>query len=221
MGDRIAVMRKGELQQVGRPQDLYDRPVNLFVGGFIGSPAMNMFEARLARDDGGLAVELGDQRLALDAEAFAARPALRAYEGKDVDPRAPARAHRGRRARERGARRPPAAGNRRADRGAGLGDRRPHLDRCEAGADGGRPRARRGPRRGARGGGRERGQDHARRPHRRAVAAARRRDRRARRRHGRAAFLRSRDRSRDLRRRNDERSQLMRTASPSSPQHLR
>ena len=44
MGDRIAVMRKGELQQVGPPQDLYDRPVNLFVGGFIGSPAMNMLE---------------------------------------------------------------------------------------------------------------------------------------------------------------------------------
>jgi multiple sugar transport system ATP-binding protein len=84
MGDRIAVMRKGELQQVGRPQDLYDRPVNLFVGGFIGSPAMNMFEARLALDDGNLAVDLGDQQLALDAEAFEARPALRGYEGKDV-----------------------------------------------------------------------------------------------------------------------------------------
>jgi multiple sugar transport system ATP-binding protein len=84
MGDRIAVMRKGELQQVGRPQDLYDRPVNLFVGGFIGSPAMNMFEARLALDDGTPAVELGDQRLTLDAEAFDAHPGLRAYEGKDV-----------------------------------------------------------------------------------------------------------------------------------------
>jgi multiple sugar transport system ATP-binding protein len=84
MGDRIAVMRKGELQQVGRPQDLYDRPVNLFVGGFIGSPAMNMFEARLARDNGDLAVDLGDQQLALDADAFDTRPALRAYEGKDV-----------------------------------------------------------------------------------------------------------------------------------------
>ena len=47
MGDRIAVMRKGELQQVGPPQDLYDRPVNLFVGGFIGSPAMNMLEGSL------------------------------------------------------------------------------------------------------------------------------------------------------------------------------
>ena len=45
MGDRVAVMRKGELQQVDDPQTLYDRPVNLFVGGFIGSPAMNMVEA--------------------------------------------------------------------------------------------------------------------------------------------------------------------------------
>jgi multiple sugar transport system ATP-binding protein len=84
MGDRIAVMRKGELQQVGQPQDLYDRPVNLFVGGFIGSPAMNMFEARLARDDGSLAVEIGSQRLALDAAALDQRPGLRAYEGKPV-----------------------------------------------------------------------------------------------------------------------------------------
>jgi multiple sugar transport system ATP-binding protein len=84
MGDRIAVMRKGELQQVGQPQGLYDRPVNLFVGGFIGSPAMNMFEARLARDDGSLAVEIGSQRLALDATALDQRPGLRAYEGKPV-----------------------------------------------------------------------------------------------------------------------------------------
>ena len=83
MGDRIAVMRKGELQQVGPPQELYDRPVNLFVGGFIGSPAMNMLEAQLARSNGGLAVEIGDQRLALD-EALGARPALRNYEGRTV-----------------------------------------------------------------------------------------------------------------------------------------
>jgi multiple sugar transport system ATP-binding protein len=84
MGDRIAVMRKGELQQVGRPQDLYDRPVNLFVGGFIGSPAMNMLEARLDLDGGSPAIELGDQRLALPSEALGARPGLRAYGGKDV-----------------------------------------------------------------------------------------------------------------------------------------
>ena len=83
MGDRIAVMRKGELQQVGPPQDLYDSPVNLFVGGFIGSPAMNMLEAQLARSDGGMAVDIGGQRLALD-EALGSRPALRNYEGKTV-----------------------------------------------------------------------------------------------------------------------------------------
>src|SRR5918999_6390889 len=44
MGDRVAVMRKGELQQVAAPQELYDQPVNLFVGGFTGSPAMNLLE---------------------------------------------------------------------------------------------------------------------------------------------------------------------------------
>jgi multiple sugar transport system ATP-binding protein len=84
MGDRIAVMRKGELQQVGRPKDLYDRPVNLFVGGFIGSPAMNMFEAKLARDDGVLTVRVGDQRLSLSEEALSARSGLHAYEGRTV-----------------------------------------------------------------------------------------------------------------------------------------
>jgi multiple sugar transport system ATP-binding protein len=84
MGDRIAVMRKGELQQVGRPQDLYDKPVNLFVGGFIGSPAMNMLEGTLARSDGGLAVEIGDQRLALGDEALSERPGLETYEGRPI-----------------------------------------------------------------------------------------------------------------------------------------
>jgi multiple sugar transport system ATP-binding protein len=84
MGDRIAVMRKGELQQVGPPQDLYDRPVNLFVGGFIGSPAMNMLEGQLARRDGSLAVDVGGQQLALGDEAIGSRPALRNYEGKTV-----------------------------------------------------------------------------------------------------------------------------------------
>jgi multiple sugar transport system ATP-binding protein len=84
MGDRIAVMRKGELQQVGPPQDLYDRPVNLFVGGFIGSPAMNMLEGQLARRDGSLAVDVGGQQLTLGDEAIGSRPALRNYEGKTV-----------------------------------------------------------------------------------------------------------------------------------------
>jgi multiple sugar transport system ATP-binding protein len=84
MGDRVAVMRKGELQQVAAPQELYDRPVNIFVGGFIGSPAMNLVEATLKGENGGLAAVLGDQRLTLDDENLSRRPALRSYEGKTV-----------------------------------------------------------------------------------------------------------------------------------------
>jgi multiple sugar transport system ATP-binding protein len=84
MGDRVAVMRKGELQQVAPPQELYDHPVNLFVGGFIGSPAMNMVEAGLERADGGFAARLGSHRITLDEEILAARPGLRGYEGKKV-----------------------------------------------------------------------------------------------------------------------------------------
>jgi len=84
MGDRVAVMRKGELQQVDNPQVLYDRPVNLFVGGFIGSPAMNMVEATLEASNGGFAVKVGPQSIKLDAEAAAARPALAGYTGRRI-----------------------------------------------------------------------------------------------------------------------------------------
>jgi multiple sugar transport system ATP-binding protein len=84
MGDRVAVMRRGELQQVAEPQTLYDRPVNLFVGGFIGSPAMNLLEGTLERADGGLAAVLGSQRIRLDDEFMSARPALKDYEGRSV-----------------------------------------------------------------------------------------------------------------------------------------
>jgi multiple sugar transport system ATP-binding protein len=84
MGDRVAVMRKGELQQVADPQELYDRPVNLFVGGFIGSPAMNMVEATLERANGGLSAALGAQRIVLGDETLSARPALKAFEGRKV-----------------------------------------------------------------------------------------------------------------------------------------
>ena len=84
MGDRVAVMRKGELQQVAAPQELYDQPVNLFVGGFIGSPAMNMLEATLERANGGLSAAIGSQRIALGDETISARGALREYEGKNV-----------------------------------------------------------------------------------------------------------------------------------------
>jgi multiple sugar transport system ATP-binding protein len=82
MGDRVAVMRKGELQQVAPPQRLYERPVNLFVGGFIGSPAMNLAEATIVDEDGRLLVEIGDHRLALSDELLAFRPKLRDYVGK-------------------------------------------------------------------------------------------------------------------------------------------
>src|SRR5438105_5415921 len=84
MGDRVAVMRKGELQQVADPQTLYDRPVNLFVGGFIGSPAMNMLEATLQRQNGGLAAKVGDQSIGMEAQELASRPGLAAYAGRQV-----------------------------------------------------------------------------------------------------------------------------------------
>jgi multiple sugar transport system ATP-binding protein len=84
MGDRVAVIRKGELQQVDAPQYLYDHPVNLFVGGFIGSPAMNMVEATLEHANGTLAVELGSQRLGLGPEVLAGRPALEGYVGRPL-----------------------------------------------------------------------------------------------------------------------------------------
>ena len=84
MGDRVAVMRKGQLQQVAPPQELYDRPLNLFVGGFIGSPAMNLVEGRLVRENGGLVAALGDARLRLDDENLAARPALKSFEDRPL-----------------------------------------------------------------------------------------------------------------------------------------
>jgi multiple sugar transport system ATP-binding protein len=84
MGDRVAVMRRGELQQVAPPQELYDRPLNLFVGGFIGSPAMNLLEATLEGANGGIAAVLGSQRIRLDDDCLGARPGLKDYEGRAV-----------------------------------------------------------------------------------------------------------------------------------------
>jgi multiple sugar transport system ATP-binding protein len=84
MGDRVAVIRKGVLQQVDTPQVLYDRPNNLFVAGFIGSPAMNLMEARLVRSDGRLDVEFGGFRLAVPPEVMSERPGLASYEGRTV-----------------------------------------------------------------------------------------------------------------------------------------
>jgi multiple sugar transport system ATP-binding protein len=84
MGDRVAVMRKGELQQVADPQTLYDEPDNLFVGGFIGSPAMNMLDAQIVATNGSLSAKVGDQTIALGGETLEHRPALRAYDGRRV-----------------------------------------------------------------------------------------------------------------------------------------
>jgi multiple sugar transport system ATP-binding protein len=84
MGDRVAVMRKGVLQQVDDPQRLYEHPVNLFVAGFIGSPAMNLVEAALATSDGGMVVQMGSSRLPVPDDLLAERPALRGYDGRTI-----------------------------------------------------------------------------------------------------------------------------------------
>jgi len=84
MGDRIAVMRGGTLQQVDAPEQVYRRPLNRFVAGFIGSPAMNMVNARLTRVDGDLTVSFGEHSLVIDDAVLAVRPALRAHEGGEV-----------------------------------------------------------------------------------------------------------------------------------------
>jgi multiple sugar transport system ATP-binding protein len=84
MGDRVAVMRKGELQQVGSPQELYDHPLNLFVGGFIGSPSMNMAEATIERANGSFTAVLGEQRLDLGPDAARGHGALGAYVGRKI-----------------------------------------------------------------------------------------------------------------------------------------
>jgi multiple sugar transport system ATP-binding protein len=84
MGDRVAVIKKGELQQVDPPQTLYDHPVNLFVAGFIGSPAMNMVEATVEREGGGVFVRFGSYRLRVDDRRLRERPAVEGYEGRSI-----------------------------------------------------------------------------------------------------------------------------------------
>jgi multiple sugar transport system ATP-binding protein len=84
MGDRVAVMRDGRLQQVDRPQILYERPANLFVAGFIGSPAMNLVRSRLTTENGDVYVRLGDARLRLPDGVLVRRSALREHVGSEV-----------------------------------------------------------------------------------------------------------------------------------------
>jgi multiple sugar transport system ATP-binding protein len=84
MGDRVAVMRRGLLQQFDEPQHLYERPANLFVASFIGSPAMNVLEGSLEREGDALVCRVGTTALALPPEMVNARPGLARYAGREV-----------------------------------------------------------------------------------------------------------------------------------------
>ena len=84
MGDRVAVMQLGHLQQVDTPQVLYDQPVNEFVAGFIGSPSINLLHAELQQEDGRLFVSFADYKLAVDEQLARNRSALADYIGRTV-----------------------------------------------------------------------------------------------------------------------------------------
>jgi len=82
MGDRVAVLRAGVLQQCDKPQTLYDSPKNLFVAGFMGSPAMNLFEAKIG--EGAASAHIGSQEITLPETLRIARPALHGYANRSV-----------------------------------------------------------------------------------------------------------------------------------------
>jgi multiple sugar transport system ATP-binding protein len=84
MGDRVAVLAHGLLQQCEAPQTLYDHPANLFVAAFIGSPAMNIYQGEMEADGGQVAVRLGDHRIVVPPSQQEARPGLAAYRGRQV-----------------------------------------------------------------------------------------------------------------------------------------
>ncbi len=84
MGDRVAVLKDGVLQQIDEPSVLYRSPDNVFVAGFIGAPAMNLRQARLVADNGSWTLELGSNRMPLADTVVADRPALAGYDGRDV-----------------------------------------------------------------------------------------------------------------------------------------
>ncbi len=86
MGDRVAVLKDGFLQQVDTPQSLYDRPENVFVAAFIGSPSMNLFEGTLTLDSDTQQgkLTLGSQTISIPSEVLASRPALAAYDGQSL-----------------------------------------------------------------------------------------------------------------------------------------
>ncbi|HEX2783151.1 MAG TPA: sn-glycerol-3-phosphate ABC transporter ATP-binding protein UgpC [Ilumatobacteraceae bacterium] len=84
MGDRVAVLKDGYLQQVDTPQRLYDHPANVFVAAFIGSPSMNLYDAVVTISGDGGTIRLGTQQVELAPESLAARPALRAYDSRPI-----------------------------------------------------------------------------------------------------------------------------------------
>jgi multiple sugar transport system ATP-binding protein len=84
LGHRVCVLRDGMLQQVDTPQNLFDHPVNLFVGGFIGSPSMNIVTAGVISGDDGMAVTFAGHRLPVPEEVVRASPGIKAYVGHDV-----------------------------------------------------------------------------------------------------------------------------------------
>jgi multiple sugar transport system ATP-binding protein len=84
MGDRVAVMRDGRVQQVDSPQVLYERPANLFVAGFIGSPAMNLVRSPVTSENGAVSARLGEAKLQLPDTLLGRRPKLRGYIGGEL-----------------------------------------------------------------------------------------------------------------------------------------
>src|SRR5262249_39221602 len=84
MGDRVAVMSLGVLQQVDTPQRLYEHPANLFVAGFIGTPPMNLVEGHVATQNGSVAVTVAGQSILLSDAPLKRYPGVRGYAGRNV-----------------------------------------------------------------------------------------------------------------------------------------
>jgi len=84
MGDRVAVLKDGYLQQVDTPQNLYDRPINVFVGAFIGSPSMNLYSGTVRLDDDVATLTLGAHVIGLSPQCLAKQPRLRDFDGKQI-----------------------------------------------------------------------------------------------------------------------------------------
>ncbi len=92
LGTRVAVMKGGVIQQLAEPQTIYEKPANMFVAGFIGSPTMNFLSGRLERVDGGLVLKHGDAALPLadlsqDAGAWVGRPVVAGIRPETLHPR--------------------------------------------------------------------------------------------------------------------------------------